>query len=369
MSVALFLSLTVNVFASTELNRTQLGFYQIKVGPPPTYSRIGSGPTGSGFSIVPSDYDQGGMCWVGSRFQFQSSDLPVDRDWVQLTLYLQFSAANYILPEYRNDEFFPDILYLDNSLVGSGGYENIAYEAMKQLKPVRVSSVINERNATLNIMLTKEQLISISTPRSGGKFYHTWIFPQISSNFMISQLKATSGIEYVQVQSLRWSDTSDLVPIDEQTLQALVQLQSSIDEGFTAVIDGQNQTNEKLGSIDSAINGKVVTPDEESSLSDVKGKLSDHEEADQAINNQISNFQNMTFLDSDGNIIDVDLSNISFPTVEKYFDFSLSGDDVIEGASIFRSTLNGFIGVFGSFIFFPLVLGVIGALLGRNSSA
>lgn len=369
MSVALFLSLTVNVFASTELNRTQLGFYQIKVGPPPTYSRIGSAPIGSGFSIVPSDYDQGGMCWVGSRFQFQSSDLPVDRDWVQLTLYLQFSAANYILPEYRNDEFFPDILYLDNSLVGSGGYENIAYEAMKQLKPLRVSSVINERNATLNIMLTKEQFISISTPRSGGKFYHTWIFPQISSNFMISQLKATSGIEYVQVQSLRWSDTSDLVPIDEQTLQALVQLQSSIDEGFTAVIDGQNQTNEKLGSIDSAINGKVVTPDEESSLSDVKGKLSDHEEADQAINNQISNFQNMTFVDSDGNIIDVDLSNISFPTVEKYFDFSLSGDDVIEGASIFRSTLNGFIGVFGSFIFFPLVLGVIGALLGRNSSA
>ncbi len=120
MSVALLLSLTVNVFASTELAGTRLGFYQVQNGPPPTYSRVGSS-TSSSMSVSSSEFNQGGMCWIGSRFQYQTADLPLDRDWVQLTLVLKFAAANPIPSEYQNDDFFPNILYVDNSLVRDGG--------------------------------------------------------------------------------------------------------------------------------------------------------------------------------------------------------------------------------------------------------
>lgn len=255
---ALCIALVVPCFASTALTGTRLGFYQVHNSPPPTYSRIGS-TTSSSMSVSASEYDQGGMCWIGSRFQYQSADLPIDKDWIQLTLVLTFNHPTNAIPsEYQNDDFFPNILYVDNSLIGDLGYDNIAYQALKQLKPVRVSSVITSERATLNIMLTKQQFIDISTPRSSGRFYHTWIFPQISSNYMISQLAHASDhyVGLVSITALRWSDTSDIVPIDEQTLRALTELNSTVQDGFTAVLDEHGKTNEKLDGIQSSLDNQ-----------------------------------------------------------------------------------------------------------------
>lgn len=239
--------------AETDLPTQTIGFYQLKDEVPPTYSPIGT-KTSTSFQVVPEDYHMGKICYVGTRFYLPNNDIPIDRDWIQFTFHMEFSAANDIATAYRED-FFPKLYYIDPNVTSTAGsLPSFPLNSLVELKPLRSSTVVNSHSATLNIMLTKQQYIDISASTSSR--YRTIIMPQINSNFMISQLQSTSSIKYVGVNAVQWTDSSDLVPVDEQTLQALAKLEGTIQNGFNTVVLEQGKTNEKLDGIQSSLDNQ-----------------------------------------------------------------------------------------------------------------
>lgn len=363
MSAALLLSLSVNVFASTDLSTSKLGWYQYKgidTGDLPGYYKCTTASS-NGTTLMAANYHMGKAGYYCARAIYPSSSLPTDSDFVQLTFLMQLSPQNVIDSEYRKD-FFTNLFYVDNSL--NSGTNPIDADAVFSLKPLKILSEVTGQQAKLSLMFKIDQFLEYSD--LVGQNYHFYGFFQINQNFLISQLQETSGIGSVILTNVKWTDTSDLIPVDDQTLLYLNQIQGTIENGFTSVIDAQNLTNDKLDSIDSAINGNYVDP---SDMENIDNTIGDHSAAEAEVNGALDDILNMDIEDADGNSINVSFDGNFFQNLENSFNFNVSGPAVANSASIFRNTLTGFIGLFGPFIFFPLVLGILGALLGRASGA
>lgn len=353
MSVVLLLSLTVNVFSSEDLSATNLGFYQQQSSDPTVYKCVGS-YGGRSAKIETAQYNSSFPCYYGCHLQYPASDLPLDRDWIQISLYISLAAFNTIPAEY-SDDFFGSILWVDDSKTSS--YQTVPSVAFSELKPIKVSSQISPTYsvAVLNIMLSKQQYIDISVYRSTNKTYRAFIFPQINSGYLNHYLTDSTSVGMVMFNSIRWSETSDLVPIDEQSLLLLGD-----------IYDKLGDIDNSLKSIDSAINADLV---DSSDIAAVESSMAEHSAADVAVNDALQDILNMTVTDINGNTIPLTFDTGYIQNLATIYQFDLSGFAVTNAASIFRHTLVGYITQFGAFIFFPLVLGIIGALMGRPSGA
>lgn len=246
-SAILAVVLVFHVSASEELSTTAIGFYQTSVeSDGPYYKRVGN----SSKTVESKDYHMGEQCWYLSYGQFPADNFPLDRDYVQITLYIAWGAANTVPSEYR-DDMFPSLQWFDYNSYTGHGYSQYLFPMgyAKELKPVKSSQESSSSGSTLNIVLTKQQLIDMSVYNAGRNNYRFYIMPQINSNYMIYYLQQTTGIGMVIVNTVRWSDTSDIVPIDEQTLQALAKIQSQLDETNQKL----DEANDKLASIDQSI--------------------------------------------------------------------------------------------------------------------
>lgn len=152
----------------------------------------------------------------------------------------------------------------------------------------------------------------------------------------------------------------DTARIIESIGNATQEIVNSIENGNSQITGTIIQQNQELISV---LQGDPVDTSKEMALESVINEKSNIEDQ---INNQLNVFKGKQ-VEINGNVYSLSLDDNSFNVLKNAYSGYLEDFDhnILKSGEIFRLTLESFMSIFAIFVFFPLIIGLVAALLGR----
>ena len=212
-------------------------------------------------------------------------------------------------------------------------------------------STTGNGSVQIQLICKGESLLYDSTGYAGIAFYlgEGWI----NSNNNLIVLNSITA-------ALSPDSAPDTARIIESIGNATQDIINSIEQGNTQITGTIIEQNQELISV---IQGNPVDTSKEKALESLVNEQSLVEDQ---INDQLNVFKGKQ-VEIDGNIYSLSLDDNSFNVLQNAYAGYLDGfnKNLPISGEIFRLTLESFISIFAIFIFFPLILGLVAALLGR----
>lgn len=231
----------------------------------------------------------------------------------------------------------PAIPYLGNP-VESYGF-NVTYSAS------------GNGSVQIQLICKGESLLYDSTGYAGIAFYlgEGWI----NSNNNLIVLNSITA-------ALSPDSAPDTARIIESIGNATQEIVNSIENGNSQITGTIIEQNQELISV---LQGNPVDTSNEKALESLIGEQSNIEDQ---INDQLNVFKGRE-VNINGNVYSLSLDDNSFNLLKNAYSGYLEDFDnnILISGEIFRLTLESFMSVFAIFVFFPLIIGLLAALLGR----
>ena len=255
--------------------------------------------------------------------------------WWANTIYNTSSSAGLQL--YHSNNNMPAIPYLGDP-VDAFGF-NVSY------------STSGSGSVQIQLICKGESLLYDSDGYAGIAFYlgEGWI----SSNDNLVVLNSITA-------TLSPETAPDTARIIESIGNATQDIINSIEQGNTQIAGTIIEQNQELISV---LQGDPVDTTKEKALESLVNEQSDIEDQ---INDQLDVF-NGRQVEIDGNTYSLSLDDNSFNVLKSAYSGYLDSfnTNLPVSGEIFRFTLESFISIFAIFLFFPLIIGLVAALLGR----
>lgn len=255
--------------------------------------------------------------------------------WWANTIYNSSSSNGIQL--YHSNKNMPAIPYLGDP-VESYGF-NVSY------------SGTGNGSVQIQLICKGESLLYDSTGYAGIAFYlgEGWI----NSNNNLVVLNSITA-------ALSPDSAPDTARIIESIGNATQEIVNSIENGNSQITGTIIQQNQELISI---LQGDPVDTSNEKALESVINEQSNIEDQ---INDQLNVFKGKE-VEINGNVYSLSLDDNSFHLLKNAYSGYLEDFDhnILISGEIFRLTLESFMSVFAIFVFFPLIIGLLAALLGR----
>lgn len=255
--------------------------------------------------------------------------------WWANTIYNSSSSNGIQL--YHSNKNTPAIPYLGDP-VESYGF-NVTYSAE------------GSGSVQIQLICKGESLLYDSTGYAGIAFYlgEGWIN---SHNNLVVLNSITAALSP--------DSAPDTARIIESIGNATQEIVNSIESGNSTITGTIIQQNQELISI---IQGDPVDTSKEKALESLVG---DHSIIEDQINDQLNVFKGQQ-VEINGNIYSLSLDDNSFNVLKNAYSGYLENFDhnILKSGEIFRLTLESFMSIFAIFVFFPLIIGLVAALLGR----
>lgn len=176
------------------------------------------------------------------------------------------------------------------------------------------------------------------------------------SNYASADIFMLNGISSV-VDEKEASDAEKIITALGQQTSTLLE---AIESGDQKVINTIVQENEALRDL---IQGEPQDTSVGSEFADVAGQYS---ELDAEASGMVDDFYNRE-VNIDGQTYSLSMADNQFEVLQSAYSGVLDNftGDLTYTSTLFRQSLDTWIRLFGIFVFFPLILGLIGALLGR----
>lgn len=255
--------------------------------------------------------------------------------WWANTIYNSSSGNGIQL--YHSNKNMPAIPYLGDP-VESYGF-NVTYSAS------------GSGSVQIQLICKGESLLYDSTGYAGIAFYlgEGWI----NSNKNLVVLNSITA-------ALSPDSAPDTARIIESIGNATQEIVNSIEQGNSQITGTIIEQNQELISV---LQGDPVDTSNEKALESLIGDQSDIEDQ---INDQLDVFKGRE-VEINGNVYSLSLDDNSFNLLKNAYSGYLEDFDhnILISGEIFRLTLESFMSVFAIFVFFPLIIGLLAALLGR----
>lgn len=255
--------------------------------------------------------------------------------WWANTIYNSSNGSGIQL--YHTNKNLPAIPYLGDP-VDSFGF-NVSYSSS------------GSGSVQIQLICKGENLLYDSNGYAGIAFYlgEGWI--KSHENLVIlNSITATLSPETAP-------DTARIIESIGNATQDII---NSIEQGNTQITGTIIEQNQELISV---LQGDPVDTSKEKALESL---INDQSFVEDQINDQLDVFKGKQ-VEIDGNIYSLSLDDNSFNVLQNAYAGYLDGfnKNLPVSGEIFRLTLESFISIFAIFIFFPLILGLVAALLGR----
>ncbi len=255
--------------------------------------------------------------------------------WWANTIYNSSSSSGIQL--YHSNNNLPAIPYLGDP-VESYGF-NVTY------------SPSGNGSVQIQLICKGESLLYDSNGYAGIAFYlgEGWIN---SHNNLVVLNSITAALSP--------DSAPDTARIIESIGNATQEIVNSIENGNSQITGTIIEQNQELISV---LQGDPVDTSNEKALESL---ISDQSNIDNQINDQLGVFKGRE-VEINGNIYSLSLDDNSFNLLKNAYSGYLEDFDnnFIKSGEIFRLTLESFMSVFAIFVFFPLIIGLLAALLGR----
>ena len=255
--------------------------------------------------------------------------------WWANTIYNSSSSNGIQL--YHSNNNMPAIPYLGNP-VESYGF-NVTY------------SSTGNGSVQIQLICKGESLLYDSTGYAGIAFYlgEGWI----NSNNNLVVLNSITA-------ALSPDSAPDTARIIESIGNATQEIVNSIENGNSQITGTIIEQNQELISI---LQGNPVDTSNEKALESV---INEQSNIEGQINDQLNVFKGKE-VEINGNVYSLSLDDNSFNLLKNAYSGYLEDFDhnILISGEIFRLTLESFMSVFAIFVFFPLIIGLLAALLGR----
>lgn len=255
--------------------------------------------------------------------------------WWANTIYNSSSGNGIQL--YHSNNNMPAIPYLGNP-VDSYGF-NVNY------------SSTGSGSVQIQLICKGESLLYDSNGYAGIAFYlgEGWI----NSNNNLVVLNSITA-------ALSPDSAPDTARIIESIGNATQEIVNSIENGNSQITGTIIEQNQELISV---LQGDPVDTSNEKAFESVINEQSNIEDQ---INDQLNVFKGKE-VEINGNVYSLSLDDNSFDLLKNAYSGYLEDFDhnILISGEIFRLTLESFMNVFAIFVFFPLIIGLLAALLGR----
>lgn len=255
--------------------------------------------------------------------------------WWANTIYNSSSSNGIQL--YHSNNNMPAIPYLGDP-VESYGF-NVNYSAL------------GNGSVQIQLICKGESLLYDSTGYAGIAFYlgEGWI----NSNNNLVVLNSITA-------ALSPDSAPDTARIIESIGNATQDIVNSIENGNSQITGTIIEQNQELISV---LQGNPVDTSNEKALESI---INEQSNIEGQINTQLDVFKGKE-VEINGNVYSLSLDDNSFNLLKNAYSGYLEDFDhnILISGEIFRLTLESFMSVFAIFVFFPLIIGLLAALLGR----
>lgn len=179
----------------------------------------------------------------------------------------------------------------------------------------------------------------------------------------------STGMQYVSLKNIVLStDPFDLNTYNQlkeisQNTATIIEQQKANGATLEEINKSVAEGNQKLDDINKTLTESDI---DKAPVTDLNNSINDYQGVEGDISDSVKKLFG-TPVEINGETYNLNLGDNVFDTLKQVYDSSLNNFDLfsLKSSKYFRGTVSGFIGLFGVFVFFPLVLGLIGSLLGR----